>query len=213
MDNLTIINNTDSSVIRAALEREGIESGHFTNGTYAYAAEMIVPTTIAGFNYLNDQEEVSPSAFIIAVNSDVSMKGVMDANNASDQERYTLENQQTRALKVAKPLADEFPNRSIIIMFYDEDTPTVLYNHLAETGFGMRSLHKWGYGTDPKLPKIEGAHNFGQVFAFPLPNDTKPVCYDLTVAEDQSDVVQVVKLTETVNNAGQAYFPAPRNNL
>lgn len=211
MNNLTIINNTDSNVIRATLEREGINSGHFTNGTYAYPADMIVPTSLAGFDYLNDQEETSPSALIIAVNSDKSMQGIMDAKNASADERANLEGQDTRALKVAKPIADAYPERSVVVMFYDEDTPTALYDHLAETEFGMRSLHKWGYGTDPDAPKIEGAHNFEQIFAFPLPNDTKPVCYDLTVAEDQSDVVQVVKLTETSRPNGGAPYFAPKN--
>lgn len=212
MSNLTVINNTDSAIIRATLEREGINSAHFTNGTYAYAADMIVPTTLSGFYYLHDQEEPSPSAFIIAVNSDKSMQGIMDAKKASTEERAALEPQETRALKVAKPLAAKFPNRDIVVVFYDEDTPTALYDYLAETGFGMESLHKWGYGTDPNAPKIEGAHNFKRVLAYPLPNDTKPVCHDITVHEDQSAFVEVVKLSETHNNAGQAYFPVPRRD-
>ncbi len=212
MSNIQIIENTDPRVILAHLSREGITSGHFTNGTYMYNSETIVPTVLAGFKYLADQYQNSSEVFIIAVNSDKSMADIMDAKNASTEERSLLEGQQTRALKVVEPLSIKHSNRDIIVMFYDESTPTPLYDFLSESGFGMKTLHKWGYGTDFDSPRIEGAHNFSQVYAFPLPNDTKPVCYNLTVAEDQSDVVKVIKLTEESKPNGQPYI-APKLNI
>lgn len=212
MDNLIIIDSVDIDTIQDKLNKTGVDRAHFTNGTYSYDAEMIVPTTLAGFSYIDSEISRPEDSFIIAVNSDLSMNGIMNEKGASFKERANLESQITRAEKVAKPLAEKFPDRKVIVLFYDEPTPTSLYDALA-LGYpeGMVSLHKWGYGTDSEAPKIEGAHNFSKVLAFPLPNDEKPVCYDITVAEDQSDVVQVVKLTEATNAAGQPYFPAPRN--
>ena len=169
---------------------------HFTNGTYAAPAELIVPTTLAGFDFLNKKIASDRDIFAIAVNSDASMQGIMDKKSASQEERDALEDQHTRAMKVAIPLAEYDPSRPVYVVFYDEETPTELYNELAESGLKMCSLHKWGYGTTPDAPRIEGAHNFARVFGFPLPNDKKPLCHDITVGEDQSHFVEVVNLND-----------------
>lgn len=214
MNNLLIIESTDIELIKARLNDAGVERGHFTNGTYSYAADLIVPTTLSGFTYLDEKVAGEEDVFIIAVNSDLSMQGILDDKNASAEERAALEGQTVRAEKVAKPLAEQFPNRQVVVMFYDESTPTALYDGLAQDNpAGMVSLHKWGYGTDPKAPKIEGAHNFSMVFGFPLPNDTKPVCHDITAHEDQSSFVKVVRLAEETSNAGIGYFPPPKNDM
>ncbi|MEM7618704.1 MAG: hypothetical protein AAF244_04905 [Pseudomonadota bacterium] len=249
-----LIDSTNVEDVKRNLEQVEASRFHFTNGTYAYPADLIVPTTIAGFGYLNDNLAKPNDAFVVAVNSDVSMeiihkKIIQNASDALDEKakeleenselsdttkeelkaeidvldaRYkdavknykSLEDQETRAFKVAKPLDREFPDRQVIIMFYDEETPTALYDALAENDTeAMVSLHKWGYGTDSDAPKIEGAHNFANVLAYPLPNDTKPVCYDITVGEDKSDFVKVVKLTEQKAPSGELYIQPPQANL
>lgn len=111
-------------------------------------------------------------------------------------EYAALENVQDRAAKLTGPLVQQFPDRNVVILFYDEETPTELYDGLTMKGFGMTTLFKWGYGTNPTAPRIEGARNFQNVLAFPFRNDAKPICHDITVAEDQSDVVKVFKLHE-----------------
>lgn len=93
--------------------------------------------------------------------------------------------------------------------------PTPLYDAISKSGVvKMKSLHKWGYRTDPDAPKIEGAHNFATVYGFPLPNDTKPLCHDLTAYEDQSSFVEVVKLNAYLNRVEHGrVLPAPTNTL
>jgi len=210
ISNIEIIDTTDFNDINNALEKFKNAGAHFTNGTYAYAAEMIVPTTKAGFDYIDNRVALPDDIIVLAINSDASMNGIFTKNEASQKDFDELESDTVRAEKVAIPLAEKFPHRQIVVMFYDEETPTALYDFLAEQGnVNLRSLHKWGYGTNPEGPKIEGAHNFGRVFGFPLPNDTKPVCHDITVCEDQSEIVEVIKLTEAQNDIGTSFFPAP----
>jgi hypothetical protein len=203
--------------ISDCLSTVGDTAIHITNGTYAYKAEMIVPTMLAGFQYISEKIAGPDDIFLIAVNSNASMQGIMDKKNASQAERDALENELTRALKVAGPLAEQHPNRTVMVAFYDEETPTPLYNLLAEEGRNLKTLHKWGYGTDPKTPRIEGAHNFGMVLGFPVVNDVRPVCDSITAMEDQSRIVKVVKLHEETGVHGKPYislankvlFPVP----
>ena len=195
----------------------GNTSVHCTNGTYAYEAAMIVPTTLAGFKFIDDKVADLSDVFLVAVNSDVSMQNIMNQKNASAAERAALEDQHVRAAKVAIPLSEMFPHRTILVVYYDKETPTDLYGSLYVAGLNLKSLHKWGYGTDPNAPKIEGAYGFRNKIAYPLPNDVKPVCFDLTVKEDQSAIVQVVKLTEAIgphrapyiSKQGKVLFPVP----
>jgi hypothetical protein len=194
--NLLIIYRTGAALINE-LKEHGISEGHFTNGTYSAPSDVVLPTTLAGFNYVIDHETKPGIPLIIAVNSAKSMLGILDKKGASEDERNALENQQVRAEKVAIPLALEHPDRKVVIVFYDEETPNKLYDELKKNGFGLESLHKWGYGTKPGAPVIEGAENFNVVYGFPLPNDDKPLCADITRTEGQQGVVKIVDLRGT----------------
>lgn len=204
--NFTSIHSTDEQTIVETLRNLGRTKLHCTNGTYAYEAARIVPTMLAGFKFIDDKIAAPTDSYLIAVNSNVSMKNIMDQKNASGAERAALEDQLVRAMKVAGPIAELFPQKDIVAVFYDKSTPTDLYNALADAGFEMESLFKWGYGTDPTAPKIEGADRFKRVLAYPLPNDVKPVCFDLTPREDQSGIIQVAKLAEIPGPHGAPYI-------
>ncbi|MCM2343426.1 MAG: hypothetical protein NDJ24_02570 [Alphaproteobacteria bacterium] len=188
------------------LDMMGVHNIHCTNGTYAYPAERTVPTTLAGFQFINDQVASPYDAFLVAVNSNYSMANIMAAKNASATEIAALESEDVRAAKIADALSSQFSSRPVVVLFYHEDTPTRLYEALAATNIHLASLHKWGYGTDPKAPRIEGANNFARVFGFPLPNDVKPVCHDITAQEDQTGVVTVVRLQEQKGAHGKPYI-------
>lgn len=225
---------------------------HFTNGTYAAAAEIIVPTTLDGFKYISDEIAEEDDIFVIAVNSDSSMEGIMEKKEVSFQERANLiddreaelsetetsseifetlqlerdalneeikvfqmqrenlEDQFTRGMKVADPLAEANPDRPIYIVFYDEETPTELYNAIKAAGLNFASLHKHGYGTDKDAPRIEGAHNAERVIAYPFPNNSKPLCHDITIHEDQSRFVEVVDLSKVYGERTAYTQPVPQ---
>jgi hypothetical protein len=180
MRNLRIIASTDVGAITTQLP----DRAHFTNGTYALAAKLIVPTTITGFGHVNSLEQLP---MVIAINSDVSMASL----------NITCpESQELRARKVAEPLAKAFPGNDVYVVFYDEKTPFTLYQALHAAG-KTTTLHKWGYGTVPDAPKIEGAEFFDRVYAYPLPNDQKPVCYEITAKPDTHQDITVVDLRES----------------
>ncbi|MCK4945935.1 MAG: hypothetical protein KAS59_06705 [Alphaproteobacteria bacterium] len=214
--NLTIIETTNSQEISDALKGSGL---HFTNGVYSYEARLIVPTTLAGFRYISEKASSKDDVFVIAVNSDISINGIydrkkeaLDARDAESDEYETLkkekeavESQQVRAEKVAIPLAQLDPERKIIVVFYDTETPTPLYNEMYKDGLNMKSLHKWGYGTNPDQPRIEGADNFTAVLGFPLLNDVRPVCHEITKGS-QTGAVIVKKLHEEVGSHKQPYI-------
>jgi len=204
--NLTLIDTTDKEDIYHALRGAGIHGGHFVNGIYSAAADLVVPTTLAAFQYVSDKLALGTDVFVIAVNSNISYDGILHAKHATPEERFIAEKKFSRADKVARPLALQHPDRPVVIMFYDEETPTQLYNSLAILGFRMRSLHKWGYGTNPDAPRIEGAHNFDKVLAFPLLNDIKPVAYDITKPSDGSVPVEVIRLQDTIGPHGAPYI-------
>lgn len=170
---------------------------HATNEIYSSDAKLVVPTTLAGFQYIANDPNLSrkSDAFVIGVNSDKSLTDVMTRKGASQREISAIESDMVRARKVAEPLALQHSGRQVFVVFFDEETPNALYDHLAEKGVELRSLHKHGYGTTPDAPKIEGSENFAVTLAFPLPNDKKPVCFDITPVENQTGVA-VVKLTE-----------------
>lgn len=206
--NIVVVRMTDEQAIAQELKELGHTDIHCTNGTYSYAAERIVPTMLAGLQYINDKIAAHGDVFLIAVNSDVSMNAIMDQKQATQAERDALEDQYQRAMKVAMPLAEQFPDRVIAVVFYDKATPNDLYDTLAAEALNLETLHKWGYGTDPKAPKIEGAENFNRVLAYPLPNDVKPVCFGITAHADQADIIQVVKLSEVEGPHGKPYISA-----
>lgn len=178
-----LIESTKHEEILAKLKVLNVARAHFTNGTYAFGPEITVATTLAGFkNVLSDSNPNLP--LIIAINSDESMR-LMGKTDFKDQK--------TRANVVAKPLAEAFPNNKVIIMFYDEKTPNKLYELLAKNEI-THSLYKWGYGTEPNAPKIEGAELFNVVYGYPLVNDTKPVCWEDTPVVDQKNIIKVADL-------------------
>lgn len=175
--NLQYIESTKHSDIILQLSQIAPKGAHFTNGTYAYSSELIVPTALAGFKRVTQTQNHLP--LVIAVNSDESMRNL----NKKD-----FEPQATRAAKVAEPLAILFPDNPVVVIYYDATTPHELYKALKEKNL-TRTLHKWGYGTNPQEPKIEGAEFFELVYAFPLPNDIKPVCYnDTEIAQEQQKI-------------------------
>ena len=226
---------TESDDIFAAFEEEGSENIHVTNGVYSYNADLIVPTTLAGFKYISDLDKVASKkdTFVIAVNSDISMREIykrkkknLDAQGATfeqhaalQKELVSLESQEVRAEKVAVPLAQLYPEREIVVIFFDTETPAPLYARLAGEGLNLKSLHKWGYGTDPDpdAPGIEGADNFTAVFGLLLPNNVRPVCHDITTANSRTNAVNVKDLKVEISAHGQPYistegkvlFPVP----
>ncbi len=121
----------------------------------------------------------SPLPIIVAVNSDKSIQQLG---------KEGFEPQNVRSRKVAEPLAQMFPDNKIIIIYYDEPTPNELYVILNKHRH-TRTLHKWGYGTNAEAPKIEGAEYFETVYAYPLPNDIKPICWGETPCEAQSNIL------------------------
>ena len=215
-NNLILISETGADNVDAGLRRNNIYGGHFTNGTYAYAKEMIVPTVLAGFQHAVDAETTKGVALIVAVNSDKSMAAIMDKKialgAATEADKAALEDQNTRALKVALPLSQQNPNRQVVAVFYDEETPNKLYDGLKAKGFGMETLFKWGYGTGNNTGVIEGAENFRATYGHPLPNDTQPVCADITRIGGQRGNVQVVDLRAETGSHGKPYI-SPKNEI
>jgi hypothetical protein len=207
--NLIIISETGASLIPVLAEKN-IGAGHFTNGTYAPPAALIVPTILAGFQYAVDNEVNKDAPLIIAVNSDKSMLLIMDKKiamgTASNADKEALEDQNARAQKAAVPLALQHPDRKVVAVFYDEETPNKLYDSLNESGFRMDTLFKWGYGTDSNAGVIEGAESFGLVNAHPLPNDIKPVCTELTRMTGQKGDLHIVDLRTEAGTHGKPYI-------
>ncbi|MFA5040373.1 MAG: hypothetical protein WC464_01900 [Bdellovibrionales bacterium] len=220
--NLIVVPNYDAkNLILLNLAEKGIFSGHFTNGTYAAAKEIVDPTTLAGFQFIADEEEkerqtraekgLPPTpgrkpAFFVAVNSDESMKKILLEKTRNNQKTEKCEDEGIRAEKVAISLARQFPDRQIVVVFYNEVTPNALYGFL-RCGMTMKTLHKWGYGTNPSAGVIEGAEIFGKTYAFPLPNDQKPLCDGITRKNGQAGKVSVVDLRNiyiSVNEVGKS---------
>lgn len=195
--NLIIIESAERNKITGELACLEVRGAHFTNGVYSMAAGLIVPTTLAGFRYMVDRQPHLP--LVIAVNSDKSMY-LMGKTG--------VEPQMVRALKVAEPLAEVFPDNRVIVLFYDEETPNQLYAALRRQGH-TRTLHKWGYGTEPSAPKIEGAEFFDFVYGYPLPNDKKPVCWEETPLASQPQDIQVVDLCGRLIMSDGVLFELP----
>lgn len=196
LENLHYVESLKINDIAEVISKFG-KGAHFTNGTYAFAAELIVPTTLAGFKRVTQTQAHLP--LVIAVNSDVSMNVLG---------KRDFEPQATRAAKAAEPLAKLFTNNHIIIIYYDEKTPNELYEGLKSYNL-TRTLHKWGYGTTPDTPKIEGAECFEIVYGFPLPNDIKPVCYDDTAMAEKPQKIVVDDLRDSLISKEGLLFELP----
>lgn len=247
MNNLHIINETEHKSIIAKLQDLNVSGGHFTNGTYAYDAEKVVPTTLAGFQHKMDIEKTAGSALIIAVNSQKSMDDIMEEKISNARaavkaqyqeyaditlesiskeeitaegakvmakvkekavalkEQKDMETQDVRAKKVAIPLAQENPGRTVIVMFYDEGTPQELYDAVNAAQVAKETLYKFGYGTNEKEGKIVGAEHAKETHGHPMPDNEKPLCDQQTVREDQPNVI-VTDLCVAVGKHGLPYI-------
>lgn len=230
--NLIVIGDKDKKRISSRLlDLQKDPIFHVTNGTYAYSHTLIVPTVLAGFEYISDTIAGQVDPFMIAVNSNVSMQHIMEKRiaqaSAADKDKLradmaAMEDETVRAEKVAIPLALQNPGRLVIVVFYDEETPVDLYAALKAEKVFLNTLFKYGYGTDPAAPKIEGAADFKAVLAFPLVKDPKPICHDITASEDQSHCVKVVKLHQDIpdnpnspylSDTGRIVFPVQCEEL
>ena len=204
-----LIVNTDhggiSGVIDAATDSYDAQVLHATNGTYIAEPDLYLPTLISGFQYIADNVAGEKDAFVVFVNSNQSLNDMYD--KTGDERFKEFPDQFERMATIAKAMKAQFPDRPVIIGFYDEEKPTELYEHLRdESAVHLGSLYKFGYGTNPEAKKIEGADCFDMTIGFPFPNDAKPVCENITAAEDQSDIVEVFKLTDEIGPHGAAYM-------
>lgn len=211
---LLVIDHTKPEDIIAELNRLQTSAIHATNGTYVAGPDIVVPTTLAGFQFIFDNAVSKSGAnagdsILIAINSDKSMEALRAQKEAIGETLDDWLPQKQRAANVAIPIATHFAENGtdVTVAFYDEETPTALYEALAQNGaFEMKSLFKWGYGTNPDAPRIEGAQFFNNTYGFPLPFDQKPLCHDITAVEDQSDVVRVHRLTKEIGSHGAPFI-------
>lgn len=191
MGKLTVIPSTNHQEIIESISKIAPSGANFTNGTYAtqegLSIDKIIPTVIAAFQFITTAAETRnfhSLPIVVLMNSDESFKTI-------GKKDYNDRNQQQRAKDLIHSLAKYFPNNDIVIGFYDEATPTELYGKLQGLGL-TKTLHKWGYGTNPKQGIIEGAECFDMTFGFPLPGDTKPLCHDITTMPDPSKPQQIL---------------------
>jgi hypothetical protein len=205
-----IITDKDPEAIMYQLGARGIYSGHFTNGTFTLPLEKFAPTFLAAFKRVSDIHDDVTTPLIVAINSDVSMKNSYARLNEDDRIMAHImhTNEETRAYDVVTLLSYLYPRRSVAAIFYDEDTPYELYSEMKQGGFGMKSLHKVGYGTSPDDKPIIGAKFFDWVYACPLPFDAKPVMHTETRNVNATDRAPdlVEKLTDVMGPHGRAYM-------
>ncbi|MEC7576164.1 MAG: hypothetical protein VX468_02465, partial [Pseudomonadota bacterium] len=97
VNNLTIIENTDKDAIVQGLESVGANSICVTNGTYVAPAEMVVPTTMAGFQFIKERKATAQECFVVAINSDKSMADIAAAKAAKGEDIGEVADQVTRA--------------------------------------------------------------------------------------------------------------------
>lgn len=196
----TLIQDTDHKEILAKLKQAGVQRAHFTNGTYAWPQSITVATTLAGFKHAVDSVDAS-LPLIIAINSDQSMH---------ELGKKDFDDQDKRAASVAEPLAQAFPDNRVFVIFYDDKTPNALYAFLAAHNI-TATLHKWGFGTNPAAPKIEGAENFAEVFGYPLVDDKKPLCWEDTPTAEQPNVHVADLRNKLITPARLCMFALPES--
>lgn len=194
----TIIESTDHDAILSRLKVLKVTQAHFTNGTYAFPQQITVATSLAGFKHVLEHVDAK-LPLVIAINSDVSMQALGKSG---------YEDQFKRADNVASPLAAAFPDNRVIVMFYDDKTPVALYDFLSKQHI-THTLYKWGFGTQPNAPKIEGAEYFAHVFGYPLVDDLKPVCWLDTPHDAQQNVVVADLRNVLITPDRKCLFPLP----
>jgi hypothetical protein len=217
--NIHIIRDTDPRDIHAQLKALGIKGGHFNNGTFTLPKDKFAPAFLATFKRISDILEDNDAPLIVAINSDKSMIDSYEGKENEEDLVAKLVPQQERAQNVTSLLSALYPDRPVVAIFYDEQTPFELYEELYVSGYSMDSLHKVGFGTSLDDKPIIGAEFFDWVYACPLPFDEKPVMHqdtrDATSTDRQPDVVE--KLTEVIGPHGKPYitkegkllFPVP----
>jgi hypothetical protein len=220
MDNLTHIANPDPKVVTAALSRDGVERVHATNGVLAGPPERLLPTNLACFKLIDDRKP-DHGVFLIAVNSDESVEKLNADKAAKGENIPPSVPQEQRAGMIGKAVAALFPTRSVYTVLYDDKTPEALYETLQDSGIEMETLFKGNYGTSPDQGRIEGAHCFAHVIAFPLPHVTaalQPYASGITEKGDLPEHGEVLRLTQEKGAHGRPYmseankllFPVPQ---
>ncbi|MFA5591719.1 MAG: hypothetical protein WC989_00195 [Micavibrio sp.] len=205
-----IIQETGADSILKALKARGIKAGHFNNGTFMLPEEKLVPAFLSAFKRVVDLRNDNETPLIVAINSDKSMLASYQGKENEQDLIRGLVPQQQRAEMVVSILSALWPERDAAAIFYDEDTPYALYSGLHGGGFGLKSLHKVGYGTNPSDKPIIGAEFFDWVYACPLYNDERPVMHKETrnaqPADRQPDLVE--RLTDETGPHGKPYITA-----
>lgn len=205
MPKTVFIRSDQTAASGQILKDNGVHAIHATNGTYAHAKDTLFPTTLAGFQYVSERVGGHDDAFFVAINSNVSLRGLAQQKGASEAELAALEDEQTRADKIIAALQAQHPTRKIVIAFFDQATPKELYAGLKSSGINLLSLHKWGYGTGD-TPRIEGAEFFERTLAFPLPQQAKAYAHDITPKGRQRGTVQVRDLRKEHGSHGSPYL-------
>lgn len=196
-----------------------MSAGHFTNGVFAAPVKIIFPTNLACFQRQVEKSATSNDALIIAVNSNESVEVANQKIQAQGREIPAFIDQMTRANNIAKPLSLQHPDREVIVLFYDEEAPAWekdfhetkgLYDRLKEAGFGLKSLFKGNFGTNPKAGPIIGEALFDEVIAFPLPHDTAALSnYCAGISGEARPLLphtKVIRLTEEMGVHGYPYM-------
>ena len=237
MSDPLVIADTNADVIAQALLDHGVERAHFVNGIFGAPQQLVLPMQAAWFKGLDCLSKLSGvfntfapkdhlslpytslvkknDAFIIAVNSNVSVDEINEEKIARGEDTPPYVNQYERAANMAVPLAKMFPNRPVIVIFYDEKEPAKsqtqecegLYDRLNKAMPNLlQTLMKGDYGTSKEKGEIVGASLFRKVFGIPLPKDTahiSPECATLNKPSQDDDNIKVMRLTDHENIFGR----------
>jgi hypothetical protein len=145
-----------ASCVASVLKSRGIKSGHFADDTFPESAQDIPSAILSGFQYAVDNApKGDKSALILAMGSDKSQ-----SHNKSEM---------VRAVEIAEPLVEKFPDRKVVVLFFDEKTPEELYNALATNGFGMESLFNLHDSRKTERLSAAGSAFFKRLRAHVLP--------------------------------------------
>jgi len=212
--NVSIFGSADEVRITDFLGQGGVTSILVTNGIYDRPQDLVLPSTVAAFQYLTDSGRFPADAAItIALNSDASLRNSLLEKGASDDDLTAQEPQRQRAMKLWPALSAQFPERRVIILFYDQPDPAQLYNTIAAGGMTrIANLHKYAFGVpqgpDQSVKKILGAEAAETVYGFPLPKDTAHMhspFWNVTPEGGQKDYT-VIDLTREHGPHGAPYL-------
>ncbi|MEM6811353.1 MAG: hypothetical protein AAF549_02690 [Pseudomonadota bacterium] len=205
--NIHFIEELDPTDIVSSLKARGIENAHFNNGTFNLPRDIFAPNFLAAFQRILDLQKDRQSPLVVALNSNISMRDSFVGKPNEEELNDKLISQDERAENILSLLGTQYPYRQVVVILYDEQTPAELYGALRDS-LNMLSLHKVGYGTNPKDKPIIGSKFFSFVHASPLYNDEKPAMHQETPQDHPTartpDVVE--KLTEEIGPHGQPYI-------